>query len=80
MTDAAILSKLVDGTVLVLQAHGTPKEAARRAGQQLRDVSANIAGVILNDYSADVGGYGYQNYYYYRGYGYGSDADEEAKA
>ena len=80
VTDASILSQLVDGTVLVVQAHETPKEAARRAGQQLRDVGAHIAGVILNDYDVQVGDYGYQHYYYYRGYGYGSDADEEAKA
>ena len=80
VTDAMILSQLVDGTVLVVQAHETPKEAARRAVQQLRDVDAHIAGVILNDYDMQGGDYGYQHYYYYRGYGYGSDADEEAKA
>lgn len=80
VTDASILSQLVDGTVLIVQAHETPKEAARRAVQRLRDVGAHIVGVVLNDYDAQVGDYGYQHYYYYRGYGYGSDADEEAKA
>ncbi len=82
VTDASILSQMVDGTVLVVQAHETPKEAARRAVQQLRDVGAHIAGVILNDYDMQARDYGYQHYYYYRGYsyGYGNEADEEAKA
>ena len=80
VTDASILSQIVDATVLVVQAHQTPKEAVRRAGRQLEDVGAKLAGVLLNDFDVESGEYGYQHHYYYRGYGYGSDADEQASA
>ena len=80
VTDASILSQLVDGTVLVVRAHETPKDVARRAGRQLHDVGAHVVGVILNDFDAKVGDYGYQDHYYYRGYGYGSEADDKAQA
>lgn len=79
VTDAAILSKLVDGTLLVVQANKTTKDAVRRAVRALRDVDTNIVGVVLNDFDVESGSYGYQQYYYYRGYGY-SDSEEEAKA
>jgi len=77
VTDASILSRLVDATILVVQAHQTPKEAVRRAGRQLRDVGANLAGVLLND--CDLGASDEGHYYYYRSYGHGADEDK-AKA
>ena len=80
VTDASILSQIVDATVLVVQAHQTPKEAVRRAGRQLKDVGANLAGVLLNDFDVEVSDYGYQHHYYYRGYGYGQENDEKVKA
>jgi capsular exopolysaccharide synthesis family protein len=79
VTDAAILSKIVDGTLLVVQANGSPKEAVRRAARLLRDVDANIVGVVLNNVDVNAGTYGYQHYYYER-YGYGSEAEEQANA
>lgn len=79
VTDAAILSKLVDGTLLVVQANKTSKDAVRRGMRALLDVDTNIVGVVLNDFDVESGSYGYQQYYYYRGYGYG-DSEEEAKA
>ncbi|MEO1234515.1 MAG: polysaccharide biosynthesis tyrosine autokinase [Myxococcota bacterium] len=79
VTDAAILSKLADGTVFVVQADSTPKEAIRRAARQLYDVGASVLGVILNDFEiGSKGRGGYSDYYYYQYYrGYG---EEEAKA
>ncbi len=78
VTDAAILSQHVDGSLLVIQAKSTTKESARRARRRLLDVGANIVGVVLNDLNIDEGSGG-QQYYYYR-YGYGHDSDEEANA
>lgn len=78
VTDAAILSQLVDGALLVIQANQTTKESARRARRRLVDVDANIVGVVLNDVDIDAGGQSNQ-YYYYR-YGYGHDTDDEAQA
>ena len=81
VTDAAILSKIADGTVFVVQANSTPKEAIRRSARQLADVGASVLGVILNDF--ELGGKGrggYSDYYYYQYYrGYG-DSEDKAKA
>ncbi len=74
VTDAAILSQSTDGTVFVIQASGTPKDAARRAARLLRDVEANILGCVLNNVNFAKDGYGgHYHYYYYHRYGYGAD-------
>lgn len=78
VTDAAILSQLVDGSILVIQANQTTRESARRARRRLLDVDANIVGVVLNDLDIDSAANSHQ-YYYYR-YGYGTDGDDDAKA
>lgn len=78
VTDATILSKIVDGTILVIKASKTTKEAARRASRQLLDVNANVLGVVLNDVDIEEGGY-YKNYYYYQyrhGYAAGQPDDK----
>ena len=77
VTDASILSQIADGTILVVKASQTTKEAARRAARQLRDVKANVLGVVLNNVDLKEGGYYRDHYYqYYRtGYAYGSDAE-----
>ncbi len=48
VTDAAILSTLVDGTLLVVASSQADKDAARRAKDLLEHVKANIIGVVLN--------------------------------
>jgi capsular exopolysaccharide synthesis family protein len=64
VTDAAVLSKFVDGTVVVVRARETTKEHARLAVSTLVNVGANIAGVVLNAVSSRKRGY----YYYSAGY------------
>lgn len=78
VTDAAILSQVSDGTVFVVQANSTPKEAIRRSARQLSDVGAPVLGVILNDFEiGSKGRGGYSDYYYYQYYrGYGENEDE----
>lgn len=78
VTDAAILSQTVDGTLLVAKASKTTKDAVRRARRLLMSVNANIIGLVLNDIDLEQGGYGY-SYYYYRRYGYGSDVEKGAE-
>lgn len=80
VTDAAILSKVADGTVFVVQANNTPKEAIRRSARQLSDVGASVLGVILNNFEiGSKGRGGYSDYYYYQYYrGYG-EGEEEAQ-
>ncbi len=81
VTDASILSQLSNGTILVVKASKTSKEAARRAARQLADVRANVLGVVLNDVDLKQGTYYRDQYYqYYRsGYAYGSDAEGRAE-
>ncbi len=76
VTDASILSRLVDGCILVVRANATPREAARAATRQLRDIGAPIFGVVLN-YSA-AGAHGENYYYHYAPQAADHMADEHA--
>jgi capsular exopolysaccharide synthesis family protein len=69
VTDAAILSTLVDSTVLIVKAFSTTKEVCRQALRLLGDVGAKTAGTILNFVDLDRHEYKYYHYYYRR-YGY----------
>ncbi len=69
VTDAAVLSTLADGTIIVVRVESTARAAIRRAVGQLHTVGGRIAGVVLNDVDfrrgAFTGSYGYYYYYYY---------------
>ena len=71
VSDAAVLSVLCDGVLMVVRAGSTPAEVSQRACQELGD--ARIVGVVLNgvDKSAAAGSY-YQ-------YGYGQHAPKDSK-
>jgi capsular exopolysaccharide synthesis family protein len=62
VTDAPILSTLVDATVFVVRGGKTRRDVARQAVRALRDVGENVVGVVMN--SASVGRAGYGGYYY----------------
>jgi len=67
--DAAILSSIVDGVVLVIEAGGTKKVAAYRSIQMLRQAHAKILGHVFNKLDLN----NKSGYYYYRynsNYGY----------
>lgn len=76
VTDSAILSTIADGTVLVVRAFKTRKELASHAVRTLRDVSARMAGVVLNAVNLDRDEYRYA-YQYYRRDGYYSDNNKK---
>lgn len=63
VTDPAILSAIVDGTIMVVNFGKTHIDAAQRAKQLLDNVNANILGVVLNKVPISRNGY-YKNYYY----------------
>ncbi|MCB9476031.1 MAG: polysaccharide biosynthesis tyrosine autokinase [Deltaproteobacteria bacterium] len=69
VTDAAVLSRLVDGTIVVVKAGKTTTEMFKKALRQLEDVKSHTLGSILNDFN--LRGEGYRYYYYY--YHYRSD-------
>jgi capsular exopolysaccharide synthesis family protein len=69
VTDAAVLSALVDGTVLVARSERTTREMLSRARRQLHDIKANLLGCILNEVDLSQRDSG-KAYYYYQRYGY----------
>jgi capsular exopolysaccharide synthesis family protein len=63
VTDAAVLSAEVDGTLLVVDSGRTRKGAVRQAREALNRVGANVLGVVVNRLSARSGQYYYYQYY-----------------
>ena len=64
VTDPVILSTMVDGLILVVQAGRSTRELARRARRELARVGARVFGVVLNN--VNVRREGYDDYDYYR--------------
>jgi capsular exopolysaccharide synthesis family protein len=77
VTDATVLSTLVDGTILVAKAFTTRKDLARQALRAIADVGAKTAGTILNAVDLDRHEYKYY-YYYYKKDGYYASAPGSA--
>jgi Mrp family chromosome partitioning ATPase len=87
VTDSAIISTLVDGTVFVVRAFETSKQLCAQGLRSLKDVESRVIGAVLNavDLSKHEYSYQYHYYYYHKGRGYGSPApapsdDSEATA
>ncbi len=79
VTDGAVLSTRVDGSVLVVRASKTTRELARRGARSLSDVGGRVLGVVLNAVDLEARHYGYyQRYYYYRREGYYSSAPDKS--
>ena len=81
VTDAAILSTLVDGVILVIKAHQTHREAIKRAKSLLDNAEARIFGSLLNGVNIKKT-YGTNYYYYYYHYYqyYGHDLKRRKKS
>jgi capsular exopolysaccharide synthesis family protein len=62
-TDAAILSTLVDGVLIVVRESKSSRRMVSRVKQQLQDLGANIYGIILNDAKTDQSDYYYDGHY-----------------
>ena len=73
VTDAAIISPQVDGTILIIHTQRTTREALKSALRQLRDVSGHLTGGVLNEVDLSTQRYGYSSYYYYRSENYSDD-------
>jgi capsular exopolysaccharide synthesis family protein len=84
VTDAALISSLADGVILVSRQFVTERKLLAQAVEKLNFVQAKIIGLVLNDVTSNKVGYGgYKKYGYYRTYGYkyyGSDSGEKGKA
>jgi polysaccharide biosynthesis transport protein len=81
VTDAAIISKDVDGTLFVIRSFKTTKHLSTQGLRALRDVGANVAGGVLNavDFRRRAYYDYYQYYYRYKRDGYGqTDRERDA--
>jgi len=68
VSDAKVLAKLVDATILVFNAAATSRGAAQRAIGELRAVGANVVGCVLFAVRAMKGGYFHEQFKSYRKY------------
>jgi hypothetical protein len=69
VSDAAVLSVISDGVLLVFHGQKTTRTAARQAMDRLDSVRASFLGVILNGVNLDNPEYAYYRTYYGSGYG-----------
>lgn len=70
VSDPMLLSTMVDGVVIVVDSHKTPKKVVREVRSRLSSVNANLIGVVLNKVNWRHGDYSdhYKHYYsYYHG-------------
>ncbi len=76
MTDAVVLTKFVDGVVLVVRAGETPRKIIQDGLGQLQAVNAHILGAVLNGMDLRRDGYYYRYYSYY----YGEDGERKKRS
>jgi capsular exopolysaccharide synthesis family protein len=70
VTDGAILSMLVDGTVFVVRAFKTSRHVSAQGLRALVDVEAPVIGTVLNAVDLNKHEYAQYHYYYYKREGY----------
>jgi Mrp family chromosome partitioning ATPase len=59
-----VLSREVDGALVVIRYGGTSEGQLMRALAQLRQGNTNLLGVVLNEADAKADDYGYSKQYY----------------
>ncbi|MEW5746965.1 MAG: polysaccharide biosynthesis tyrosine autokinase [Nitrospirota bacterium] len=73
VADSLMLSKALDGTIIVTRAGATTYDMIKRGLKSLADLKAHVLGIVINGMDVKKGDkYHYYNYYY-------SSAPEEAK-
>lgn len=77
VSDPMVLSPLVDGVVLVVEANQTRRPVVQQAINRLKNVNANLLGGVVNKFDSNRSGYGY--YYYYADYGYYQEDDVDTQ-
>jgi capsular exopolysaccharide synthesis family protein len=78
VTDAVVLSKLMDCVVFVVHGGATTRETAQHGSRVMRDANAKVIGAVLNNIDIGRESYYYSHYYhyYYHYYDYyGHDGD-----
>lgn len=65
VADSMLLSKMLDGTLIVAKAGSTTYEALQRGVRSLSDIGAHCLGSIINGFDPKHSPYYYHSYYYY---------------
>lgn len=79
VTDPVLLSRLVDGTVILIQAGVTSRRIIAAAIRQIQDVQGRVLGAVINDVDTHHGGYYYRYYHRYYYYGEGDQKKRHRK-
>ena len=75
VTDSMILSRIVDGVVVVIKSGMVARETAKRCISQIKKNEAEIFGVIANCVDITKGSYYYHYYAHYYKYAYTSESE-----
>ncbi|MBU4264339.1 MAG: polysaccharide biosynthesis tyrosine autokinase [Proteobacteria bacterium] len=70
VTDSRIISKVVEGTIIVAKAEQTSYELINKGARSLLDIDAHVLGMVVNAYDLKKNSYYYGKYY---NYSYGGD-------
>lgn len=76
VTDAAVLTRSIDGAVLVIRSNDKSRELVRESLGKLRSVDAPILGAVLNGVDTSKNSYYYYQYSYYY---YGEDSAKKKR-
>jgi len=84
VTDSILLSRLVEGIILVVGAGASSKNGVSRAVELLKEVNSRIVGAVLNNLNVEKERYYYSRYYYYDYgkygyYAYGDNGDKRKR-
>lgn len=78
LADAPIISRTVEGSILVIESAGPAVRAVRTSVHRLNQIGGHLFGAILTKVNQESGGYGY-GYGYGYGFKYG-DSDDPSRA
>ena len=78
VTDATILARVVDTTLIVVAHQETKKENLDKVQRSIKNVGGNLAGVVINKIPMTVKKY--QDYYYWEYYGNPQDLAKSQKS
>ena len=80
VADPLILSRVVDGIVMVVRTNKTAKNLVVQCRSRLAEMDANVLGAIVNRLDIRREGYGYYYYYDYNSVYYADPAEEREAA
>lgn len=79
VSDATVISKIVDGVMFIVGANETDLSHAEIAVENLKKADANVIGAVLNKYEMKETSYSYYGYYYKQDAAPGSRAARKKK-